>query len=99
MIRVEFTSGLGDTLGLDKASDEVTLEITVANNETVHKLLDRLASKYPRFGQTIYDAGTARLMESVNLFLNGQHLELLSGLDTKLNDGDVLSLVPPITGG
>ena len=39
------------------------------------------------------------LTDAVSIFLNGNHLELVGGLATKLNDGDILTLVVPIAGG
>jgi molybdopterin converting factor small subunit len=33
------------------------------------------------------------------VFLNARNINALGGLDTPLSDGDVLSVVPPISGG
>jgi sulfur-carrier protein len=35
----------------------------------------------------------------VSVFVNGRTMRSLGGLDTVLADGDIVSLVPPISGG
>ena len=35
----------------------------------------------------------------VGVFLNGKNIRALQGLDTPLNDGDKMNIVPPISGG
>jgi len=35
----------------------------------------------------------------VNIYLNDEDVRYLDGLDTKLADGDVLSILPAVAGG
>ncbi len=74
-------------------------EAKIEGSKTVREFLSQLAARYPRFGQIVFDVEAQKLTEKVRLFLNGRHLELVNGLETKLNDGDILTLVPPIAGG
>jgi len=47
----------------------------------------------------LYESGSKKLRETVNVLVNGRGINLLSGLDTKLKDGDVVAIFPPVSGG
>ena len=98
-MRLEFLSSIAVALGGEGTTEDTILETKVGDGETIRTLLGRLAGRYPRFGQIVFDAKSKNLSEEVSLFLNGRRLELLDGLETKLKDGDVLSLLPFISGG
>jgi len=93
-VRLELFSGLAESLGIEES-----LETDIAGDNTVRHFLGILAARYPRFGQFVFDAPTQSLTENVIIFLNDRHIELMYGLETKLNDGDTLTLVPPVEGG
>jgi len=93
-VHLELFSGLAESLGI-----EDNLEAGIAGDNTVRHLLGELAARYPSFGQFVFDVRTQSLTENVIIFLNDRHIELVNGLETKLNDGDTLTLVPPIEGG
>ncbi|MBI2979604.1 MAG: MoaD/ThiS family protein [Chloroflexi bacterium] len=98
-VRLEFLSWLANTFGIEGTSEEIILEAKIEGDNKVRDLLNQLASRYPRFEQIVFDTKTQKLTEGVNVFLNNHLLELMNGLETKLNDGDILTLVPPIEGG
>lgn len=98
-VRLEFLAWLADMLGVEGTNEEIILEDKIEGDKTVRDLLSELAVRYPRFGQIVFDMKAQKLTERVSIFLNGRHLELVNGLGTKLNDGDILTLVPPIEGG
>lgn len=43
------------------------------------------------------DQGRVRV--HVNLFLNGVHIRALSGIETQVNDGDEIVILPSVSGG
>jgi molybdopterin converting factor small subunit len=98
-VKVEFLSGMPETLRLAQADEEIVLENTNGEDGTVRNLLSRLAVKYPRFNELFFDTASRKLNGRLTIFCNSQRLELLNGLETKLNDGDVITLMPPIEGG
>jgi molybdopterin converting factor small subunit len=65
---------------------------------TVGELLKNLSQKYPDITTHIYDeAGAVR--NFVNVFVDGANIKSLEGLDTKLQGGQSVILVPAIAGG
>jgi molybdopterin synthase sulfur carrier subunit len=42
---------------------------------------------------------TGKVRAHVNLFVNESHLRELSGLDTPLSHGDVIFILPAVSGG
>ena len=53
----------------------------------------------PNFGKRIYDVATGSLNEHIAVFVNAREARSLKGLDTALNDGDVVTILPPMAGG
>ncbi|MFC2056102.1 MoaD/ThiS family protein [Chloroflexota bacterium] len=98
-VHLEILSWLTETLGIEGTSDDVSLDQEIEEDETVRDLLGRLAVKYPRFGQVVFDVKAQKLTDRVSIFFNGRNLELVNGLKTKISDGDILTFVPFIEGG
>jgi len=44
-------------------------------------------------------AAPETLRDFVNILRNGRNIHFLAGLDTPLDDGDVIALFPPVAGG
>ena len=63
----------------------------------VGQLLDSLERSYPGIGDQLMEQGELRRF--VNIFLNDEDIRFLDGLDTALNDGDVLAILPALAGG
>ena len=97
-VRLEFLSWLANGLGVNGKNEEVILA-SIEVDSTVRDLFNQLVIKYPHFGQFVFEVKAQKLNEGVNIFLNGSLLELFNGLQTKLKDGDILTMVPTIVGG
>ena len=65
---------------------------------SVKTLLDELTARYGRLGELMF-AAPDTLRDFVNILKNGRNIYFLAGLDTPLDDGDVIALFPPVAGG
>lgn len=65
---------------------------------TVGGLLGTLADKYPEIEKALFDPGK-KLQPFVNAYVNDTNINALEGLQTKVQDGDELLLLPVIAGG
>ena len=69
-----------------------------ARGETVASLLEGLLAECPELrSHLLGDDG--RLRSFVNLYVNGEDVRALSGLETPLRESDQLTIVPAIAGG
>jgi molybdopterin converting factor small subunit len=72
---------------------EVTLE-----PGSLKEVLDALDSAHPGFAGRLYDDG-GDLRRFVNVFVADEDIRFLDGLDTRVDDGGVVSIVPAVAGG
>lgn len=65
---------------------------------TIAELIEQLEQRYPGMrGQLITEAGS--LHRFVNVYVNDEDARYLDKLDTKVSEGDVVSLLPSVAGG
>jgi len=73
-------------------------EAVSADGATVGALVDNMESNHPGIKERLCDeAGEVRRF--VNIFVNGEDIRFISNLDTPVNEGDEVSIVPAIAGG
>lgn len=65
---------------------------------TVRAALTQIEERYPSLYRSVcYETGAVR--RHVNLFVNTDHIRDLRGLDTTLRTGDVVTILPSVSGG
>ncbi|MHB8377111.1 MAG: MoaD family protein [Dehalococcoidia bacterium] len=64
---------------------------------TVGELLSDLDVRYPGFKHQIMQDGS--LHRFVNIYLNDEDIRYLDQLNTRLRDGDTISILPALAGG
>jgi molybdopterin synthase sulfur carrier subunit len=69
-----------------------------AEGATVAALVNDLDRRYPGIKARICDE-SGQVRRFVNLFVNGEDIRFLKQLETPLQPGDELSIVPAIAGG
>lgn len=72
-----------------------TLEV---GGGSVGEVLGTLTQRYPDLGQRLFKAAD-ELNRFVNIYVNDEDIRFLDNLNTSLNAGDELSIVPAIAGG
>lgn len=89
MVEIRFSSALQNVTGEEKTNIEAN---------TVKEAINILAENY---GEEFQD----RLLENgepkrfVNLYVNGEDIRHLDGLDTNLDQKDEISILPAVSGG
>ncbi len=69
-----------------------------SHSSTVGELLADLEGRYPGMRERLRDEqGT--LHRYINIYVNGQEIDELKGLETPLKDGDDVSIIPAVAGG
>jgi molybdopterin synthase sulfur carrier subunit len=68
-----------------------------AQGDTVGAVIEDLVERYPPLGSQLLAGG--ELASYVNVYLGGEDIKTLDGLDTPVYDGETLILLPAMAGG
>jgi molybdopterin synthase sulfur carrier subunit len=79
--------------GLTKEQDVVS-----SDGGTLAACIEGLESAYPGIKDRICD-DTGEIRRFVNIYVNGEDVRFLAGLDTELKGGEEISIVPAVAGG
>jgi molybdopterin synthase sulfur carrier subunit len=78
---------------LTDGSSEVKVE-----GETVGEVLAALDRAHPGFNDRLFD-DAGQLRRFVNVFVADEDVRFLKGLDTKVEPGTTVSIIPAVAGG
>ena len=79
---------------------EETINFTDNVKVTVNTVLKRLSNNYGApFTEYIYNRETGQPKGFLQFLINGTSISTLNGLETELEDGAVLAVLPPVGGG
>jgi molybdopterin converting factor small subunit len=72
--------------------------IVAAEGSTLRELILNVDRRHPGFaGQLLETGGKQRRF--VNIYVNDEDARYLSGLETPVEEGDVISILPAVAGG
>ena len=77
------------TNGDDKAS---------VDGDNLSEIINDLESQYPGIKERLCDENE-ELRHFVNIYINGEDVRFLNGLQTNVSEGDEISIVPAVAGG
>lgn len=77
------------TNGADKVS---------VDGQDLKEIVITLEEKFPGIKERLCDE-QGELRTFVNVYINGEDIRFLKGLDTPTNEGDEVSIVPAVAGG
>ncbi|MFC1987423.1 MoaD/ThiS family protein [Chloroflexota bacterium] len=97
-IRLEIRPWLSEAFD-SKKSGGIVLEQEIKTGTTVCDLLTQLSEKYQALGEVLFDPQNKQLNGYVSIVINGQLLQGLKPLDTRIKDSDTITLLPFIDGG
>ena len=79
---------------------EETLEFSRGKAVTVESILRRLTELHGKsLTEYVYDSKTGEVRGFLQFLVNGRNTASFNGMETKLSDGDVLAIIPPVGGG
>lgn len=73
-------------------------KVVRAEGDTVGAMLEDLDRRYPGFKGGLFD-DEGEVRRFVNIYVNDEDIRFLNNLDTRLGDGDVVSILPAVAGG
>lgn len=89
-IRITFFGALTRIIG------EKTIHVEASNlREAINTLIERYGELLKK---RIYDE-KGKLRRFINIYINGRDVRFFNSLDTRLNDGDEVSIIPAVGGG
>jgi sulfur-carrier protein len=75
--------------------NEATVEVEAGS---IADLIDQLEKSYPGFREQLM-AEDGQLHRFVNVYVNDEDARYLEKLDTKVSEGDTVSILPSVAGG
>ena len=95
-VSVRFFTSLREIVG----KKEETLTFPAGEIVTVNTVLKTLVQRYgKRFVEYVYEGNTQEVRGFLQFLVNGKSAITMNGLETELEDGDVLAILPPVGGG
>ena len=78
-----------------QVGDQATID---APGSTVGEVLDKIKQDFPEFGQRLFKSED-ELNRFINVYVNDEDIRFLDNLNTAVQPGDDVSIVPAIAGG
>ncbi len=95
-VKVRFFTSLREIVN----KREETLKFGDGEQVTVDLVLGALSKKYgSAFVDYVYNQKTGAPRGFLQFLVNGTSVTTLNGLQTRLSEGDVLAILPPVGGG
>ncbi len=73
-------------------------EVVTAEGSRLKDCIEALEAQFPGLKERLVDEA-GQLRRFVNVYVNGEDVRFLQGLDTILRPGDEVSIVPAVAGG
>ena len=74
------------------------LDVVSGDGDTLMACINLLEGQYPGLKERLCDEA-GELRRFVNVYVNGEDVRFLAGLETSLKAGDEVSIVPAVAGG
>ena len=73
-------------------------DVVAGDGNTLLECIDGLERQYPGLKERLLDE-TGELRRFVNVYVNGEDVRFAQGVQTRLQGGDEVSIVPAVAGG
>ena len=95
---MEITIRLTNILATRFTENNKVIALKLEGKHSLVSLIDELGKKYPGF-QTALQGKDGKIVDGVNIYVNGENVRYLKGLNTPLNQGDVINIIPAVAAG
>lgn len=76
------------------------VELDLPQGISLKELLSHMVGVWgERLSERLFKAGTGELLPRIRIMVNGRDMQFVKGFETVLQDGDVVHLFPPVSGG
>ena len=87
-------------LGLKEILGQRVVELPLPQGSTIKALLAVMAHKWGRkFSSYVSDPGHVHLLPHIRILVNGRDIGFINGMETELQDGDEVLMLPLAGGG
>jgi sulfur-carrier protein len=73
--------------------------VVAAPGDNLRELIDAVDARHPGFAVKLLDPGTGQQRPFVNIYVNDEDIRYLQGLNTPVEEADVVSILPAVAGG
>jgi molybdopterin synthase sulfur carrier subunit len=74
------------------------IEYSIEKGATIQQLLNVVFNQFQTLRDKIFDENN-ELRPWIHILRNGRNIKFLNGIETKITNGDVMALFPPVAGG
>jgi molybdopterin synthase sulfur carrier subunit len=87
-------------LDLKRILGQREVEISLPNKSTLQQLLATMVDTWgDELRSNLFEPNTTTPLPHIRLMVNGQDITFLNGMETVLEDGDEILMLPPVGGG
>ena len=87
-------------LGIKQVVGQRLTEIDLPQGSTVEDFLTYMKERWgDQLSSHLFDSQSGSVLPYVRIMVNGQTIDFLQGIQTPLEDGDEILLLPPASGG
>jgi len=87
-------------LGLKEVVGQRLTEVDLPHRSTVEDLLSHMKERWgEELSGRLLDPDSGTVLPYVRIMVNGQAIQFLEGLETHLQEGDEVLILPPASGG
>jgi molybdopterin synthase sulfur carrier subunit len=76
------------------------IELSVPEKSTLQELVTKLVNNFgDELASLLLESETRKVLPHIRLMVNGRDIAFLNGMDTVLQPGDEVLILPPVSGG
>ena len=95
---MEVTIRLTKAFAMRFTENNKVIALKLEGKHSLVSLIDELGKKYPGF-QTALQGKDGKIVDGINIYVNGENVRYLKALNEPLKEGDVINIIPAVAAG